>query len=227
MDTTRYYAVMQAGGPCYGLGASEAEAIADARRSIEPEIDEEGAIHDPLENIGRNARIEGEMYLAQITEGLYRELDREPSATYHRCATGLLDAGRQDDCPLCGDASYPDERDDTRDRALATLDSERRELQERIYHIDIERKRIAQETKAAEDRAAAAWRRTLDDIQYAWNTHSIHVANNIPLADRERLTEPTPVNVLETARRRGYAPDWMEPAHMLRAMREIKRAWKR
>lgn len=220
MDTTRYYAAFGSeDGILYGTGDSREACERDTIAYLTDNL----TLSDVEEIETGDRSIDDGISYREITRAAYDALNANPEAETHRCATGLIDVGDSEDCPLCDDPGYPGEDGETMQTyVLTSLKEDRRELQARIAVIDAQCRELQQQDKAAKDRAAAMWRQVLVTISYAWQTHGRYVANNMPLADRERLAEPTPVNVLETARRRHYAPAWMTPAQMLRAMREIE-----
>lgn len=225
---TQYYAVLQIDGPFHGVGTTPSEAIEDARQWSDDIPDDLPTLY-----IGSHGRSlgTGTLCIASISEALYEEIrNGDPDPVYHRCVAGILEAGTE--CELDDDNETPEESearrqrmaDDLFDRALM-LEAE--EINRRLNAIKRERREMQERSQHAREEAAKAWEVWLESIEYAYKTHRNYVANNMPLADRERLAEPTPANVLETARRRNYAPEWATVAHMYRAIQEIEERWRR
>lgn len=217
-QTARYYAAYGEDGRVYGLGASIEECEADAAKCYVDcefgDVEEEGP---SLEEWN------GSLRYRELTRAAYDALvSNWETAITHRCETGLIDVGSDDDCELCQDAGYPGEGDEMHTYMLASLTETRDDLLRRLDSVNKEIESMRTQSEKSKQRAANMWRQALVSIHYAWITHRNYVKNNAPMLDRERLMEPTPANVLATASRRRYAPTWMTPAHMLRAMREIE-----
>lgn len=215
---TTKFAVIQISGPFHGIGARPEEAIAAARQ-----YDDAMPETIPMYPMTR-MRDAGDFYVAPISQALYDTLnagDAEPA--YHQCVTGLLELGSE--CVLEHDETSQEaeaRQRQSEDQALRImLEQDIIEAERRLMQAKRQLRELKARSSEARQQAAAAWSAWLDEIRYAIGTHANYVKNNLRPADRERLAEPTPANVLETARRRGCAAEWVTPTHMYRAMRAL------